>query len=62
MKWLDKLLGRKAPAEDAHQFDIAAAGVDELVLESQRLAREQDAIKARRRALADAIDAKLTGK
>lgn len=60
MNWLDKLLGR-APAAPAPTFDPATATVDEIIAESQRLAVQQDAIKAARRELAALIDKKLTG-
>lgn len=43
MNWLDKLLGRTPT-------------LDDLIAENQRLAREQDAIRDRRRALRIEID------
>lgn len=60
MNWFRKLFGfasSAAPAAPA-PLVVDTASVDELVAESRRLAAEQAEIKARRRALADAIEAK----
>lgn len=62
MDWLNKILGRAAPVEAAPaDFDPETATLEQLIAENQRLGREQDAIREKRRYLNTFIDKKLTG-
>jgi hypothetical protein len=62
MDWLNKILGRAPAVEQAPaDFDPETATLEQLIAENQRLGREQDAIREKRRYLNTFIDNKLTG-